>query len=434
MSHVMSPTIESVTSPLAPTRTGHAVMTDSAAPEASPVTITAQEMSRLTGVARERLRTWERRHGFPVAERSRNNVRRYLVEDVRHVAAVAQLATNGVPLSEAIETVLSSRDTPGTLESLGAALDHAPTPAIAVSGPAPLTVAWVNGMTRAGVNTPAVGSDVSGNQPLLGYSACEAIRGLLAQDEAVFRVITHNDWVGSEPVSRRSVAWRLTSGTTGQAVVVLLQLPEAVVAAPAAPVRDYGLDASRWATGIAAGRRALQDRSGLSAAQQALRSLVEETAATDGFLALFQGDEIRTATSVRGSVTPRTAERAACGDLEQAVRDCEVDWLGEETITALRLDSRYTAAVVPLVVSGEALGVVVLTFATPTGLADAARELLLGFGAMMAAVVLRERGARALASIREASSARTQRTAGSGRVVRKGSVARGGSAETPLAA
>ena len=70
------------------------------ADDSAAVTISSHELSRLTGVGRERLRTWERRYGYPAPVRSRNGVRRYQVDDVRLVAAISQLASDGVPLDE----------------------------------------------------------------------------------------------------------------------------------------------------------------------------------------------------------------------------------------------------------------------------------------------------------------------------------------------
>jgi DNA-binding transcriptional MerR regulator len=364
----------------------------------APVTITAGEMVRLTGVARERLRTWERRHGFPEPVRARNNVRRYLAEDVRYVAAVSQLSANGVPLAEAIETVLATRGTPGTLESLGSALDHAPAPAIAISGGDALQVAWVNGTTRVDSFAPQVGDRLAG-EAILGAGACEQIRELLLQRGASFSLITHQDWMGTFPSSKRSIAWRLASVGTGEPVVVLLQLPESMApgrqVSPDSPLRKQG---TQWAAGLADARRELQGGSGLSSVQRALRALVQGTDAADGFLALCHGELLRTATSVRGTVPPRSAARADCPDLNQAIVDGEVDWLCDASLRSLQLDERVSAVVVPMIGSGEVVGVAVLTFAHEVGLGDAARELMMGFGMMAAATVLRERSAAAVAA------------------------------------
>jgi MerR family transcriptional regulator, light-induced transcriptional regulator len=46
----------------------------------------------LTGVSRERLRTWERRYGFPQPQRTGSGPRRYAVEDIQRVVAVRRAA------------------------------------------------------------------------------------------------------------------------------------------------------------------------------------------------------------------------------------------------------------------------------------------------------------------------------------------------------
>jgi hypothetical protein len=52
-------------------------------------TVTATRFAALTGVSRERLRTWERRYGFPEPHRTDAGPRRYAVEDVQRVVAGA---------------------------------------------------------------------------------------------------------------------------------------------------------------------------------------------------------------------------------------------------------------------------------------------------------------------------------------------------------
>src|SRR3954454_2570347 len=63
-------------------------------------TVSATRFAQLTGVSRERLRTWERRYGFPAPLRVGQGPRRYAVDDVARVVAVRQAAGAGVPLSE----------------------------------------------------------------------------------------------------------------------------------------------------------------------------------------------------------------------------------------------------------------------------------------------------------------------------------------------
>jgi len=64
-------------------------------------TVTATRFAALTGVSRERLRTWERRYGFPEPHRIDAGPRRYAMEDVQRVVAVRRAAEAGVPIPSA---------------------------------------------------------------------------------------------------------------------------------------------------------------------------------------------------------------------------------------------------------------------------------------------------------------------------------------------
>ena len=108
-----------------------------------PVTLTIADFCARTGVGRERLRTWERRHGFPRPVRQPGGPRRYDVDDVARVIAVDQALSSGISLAAAIRVALtSSLDKTRDLgaEDFLAEVDHAPLPMLALTGPDPLTV------------------------------------------------------------------------------------------------------------------------------------------------------------------------------------------------------------------------------------------------------------------------------------------------------
>ncbi|MBO9534333.1 MAG: MerR family transcriptional regulator [Solirubrobacteraceae bacterium] len=364
------------------------------------VTISAAEMVRLSGVGRERLRTWERRHGFPTPVRCENNVRRYVAEDVRHVIAVSRAVDRGVPLVTAIEQALEAREEEPTLASLGAALDHAPTPAIAVSGPEPLNVIWANGPTQAAPEAPVVGSDLLEAVPTFGAAAKSAIQRLLIGEGAETGIVTHTDWVGTFPVERRSIAWRIPPEASEEAVVVLIQLPEAVGAA-GLPVPSVD-QAAVWASATRDARRALQQESGLGSAQRALGELVRGTGGLDAFLATCHHGRLRTATSVRGTMPARTLELPTGCDIISAIGDGQIDWLGESSLRLLGAPSRSQAVLVPVISGGESIGAMVLMFPTELALPDLARELLLTLATTIGTVLQREHHAAAAEHARAA--------------------------------
>lgn len=368
--------------------------------EPAAVTISASEMVRLSGVGRERLRTWERRHGFPTPVRCQNNVRRYHAEDVRHVIAVSRAVDRGVPLVTAIEEAIAAAETRPTLASLGVALDHAPAPAIAVSGPEPLSVTWANGVTLAAPEAPAIGTDLLDAVPAFGAAAKSAVQRLLIGDGGETAVITHTDWIGTFPVERRSIAWRIPPQASQEAVVVLIQLPESIEISHPGPAVDQ---ASVWAAATRDARRTLQQEAGVGSAQRALGELIRGTGGLDAFLATCHEGRLRTATSVRGTMPARALELAVDSDIRVAIADGEIDWLSESTLRLLGTPSRSQAVLVPVCAGGESIGAMVLLFPAELALPDLARELLLTLATTIGTLLQREHHAAAAEQARAAA-------------------------------
>src|SRR3954466_13426426 len=125
-------------------------------------TITATQFAALTGVSRERLRTWERRYGFPSPHRVGGGARRYALEDVPRVVAVRRAAAQAVPLPEAIACARAGREparaAPGTLAGL---VEQLPVPVVVLSGPAPMRIEYVNAAVRALPGAPPVGEELA---------------------------------------------------------------------------------------------------------------------------------------------------------------------------------------------------------------------------------------------------------------------------------
>src|SRR3954467_13158703 len=121
--------------------TAHPGRTAAMAPR--PVTLSIADFCARTGVGRERLRTWERRHGFPQPVRTGGGPRRYDVDDVARVIVVQQPVRSGCTLAAAIGAA-RSRDPAGCAppapDDFRAEADHAPVPMLALTGPEPLSV------------------------------------------------------------------------------------------------------------------------------------------------------------------------------------------------------------------------------------------------------------------------------------------------------
>jgi MerR family transcriptional regulator, light-induced transcriptional regulator len=73
--------------------------------------LTIGEVAREGGVTVERLRMWESRYGFPVAQRLPSGHRRYPVDVITDVRAVIALQAAGVRLEQAIDRAVRSEST-----------------------------------------------------------------------------------------------------------------------------------------------------------------------------------------------------------------------------------------------------------------------------------------------------------------------------------
>ena len=175
-------------------------------------TVSATHFAGLTGVSRERLRTWERRYGFPQPRRVGSGPRRYALEDVQRVVAVRRAAEAGVPIPHAIER---SRDenspshvAAGTFAGL---VEHAPVPVVALSGPAPLRVEFVNGALRAMTGGPRPGEELTTALPAFQDSECfRALQQLFATAGGPTEA-EHPAWDGRTRETARSALFRLPS-------------------------------------------------------------------------------------------------------------------------------------------------------------------------------------------------------------------------------
>src|SRR3954462_5887893 len=186
-------------------------------------TVTATRFAALTGVSRERLRTWERRYGFPEPRRVGSGARRYAVDDGQRVVAVRRAAEAGVPIPHAIER---SRDdnapshvATGTFAAL---VEHAPVPVAALSGPAPLRVEFVNGALRGMTGAPRPGEELTTALPAFNDSECvRALQQLFATAGGPTEA-EHPAWDGRTRRSARSALFRLPSEPGARPLVAMI--------------------------------------------------------------------------------------------------------------------------------------------------------------------------------------------------------------------
>lgn len=375
----------------------HAFLPPVAHPRATPTdrapeaTVTAQEMARLTGVGRERLRTWERRHGFPVPTQSAHGNRRYRATDVGRVIAVRQLARQGVPLVQAVDTVRTGAlpEQPA-VETLGPALDRADAPAVVFGGPLPLRVVWANQAARDAHPSLRVGAAITHDDPWPGRAAIPAIEALIASERDAAAVVEHGVQHGAPA---QSLAWRASSLQEGQATVVVLQLPDGAAVATA-PLQTMALhaDVGRWVDGVARARSVLAAHPGLAGTQRSLRTLREALDAIDALLVFPDDAQLRTATSVRRIIAGRAVAAADCAAIADAPTDT-VAWLSAVEGRALGLPPGMRGAVIPLAAGGSFVGAAVLVFAEAVAIDLLAAEVALAYGTVVATMIQRDRAA-----------------------------------------
>src|ERR687888_345894 len=173
-------------------------------------TVAATRFAALTGVSRERLRTWERRYGFPVPQREGTGPRRYRLEDIQRVVAVRRAAEAGVPIPRAIERTHYG-DAPDhmAVNTFAALVEHAPVPVAVLSGPAPLRIEFVNGVLRALSGAPRPGEELTMALPAFYDSDCTlALQQLFATSAGPMEA-DHPAWDGSAHRTMRSAIFRL---------------------------------------------------------------------------------------------------------------------------------------------------------------------------------------------------------------------------------
>lgn len=374
----------------------------------TPVTLTPSEFASATGVGRERLRTWERRHGFPQPVRNPGAPRRYDVADVRRVLAVRRAIEQGVGLPEAIEFVTGS-DGLGESEfeahsapDLVTVLDHAPFAALIVSGPQPLEVVWVNGRLRAVPDGPTVGDDLLRYAPAFagGPGHC-ALEALFAGGDSVTWV-SHPSWTENYPDATESLAWRLPQEPAGMPLAALVAVPAGAHGNGHSPNDDVGAERQvhrlrgsldrvhAWTDAIDDATRALRESTGQRAVAEALRRLAMRIGARDAAFARLAGDALISRPSAAGCIEHASVSVSEFPEVEGALRDNAVDWLSEAAAHAFGVPDDSTVAVVPVTAAGEHLGLLLLAFRREVPLGDAERDLLLGFATTIGFALLGE--------------------------------------------
>jgi len=386
-------------------------------------TVSATRFSELTGVSRERLRTWERRFGFPQPVRVGDGPRRYALADAVSVVAVRRAAAEGAPLAVAIGAAgRLDGGRPLPPEAFRAAVHLAPVPVALVSGPAPLRLEWGNAALRAIDGAPAPGAG-------LGPVAEHAPTGAALREHFVRDLpaaeLDHPPWGGGPALpSARSVVYRLPVAPGQRPVVAVVGIEsagehEARAALALAEAELHRLRRrderhDRWLDALAALAADFQHESGTDVIGSALDVVIRQTQAVDVGLATSVSGRLALRGTRRGALGPCTLTVAAHPQLGRALRDVEGAWLDATTAGVLGVPEGLHAAGLPIAVAGEVLGLLVMVFDEIEPLDADNRRLLSAISAAVGFALLRDRLVREVAS-----AARVAPTA-TGRFARRG--------------
>jgi hypothetical protein len=381
-------------------------------------TVSATRFSELTGVSRERLRTWERRFGFPEPVRVGAGPRRYALGDAARVVAVRRAAADGTPLAVAIGAAGTvDAGAPPPSEAFRAAVHLAPVPVALVSGPEPLRLEWANAALRAIEGAPAPGAE-------LGVVAERASTGAALREHFVRDLpaaeLDHLPWGGgpASPIAR-SVVYRLPLAPGERPVVAVVGIETsgehearaalALAEAELAALRRRDERHDRWLDALGALAGEFQHESGTDVVGSALDVLIRQTQAVDVGLARYVSGRLALHGTRRGALGACALTVAAHPQVGRALRDVEGAWLDAPTAGVLGVPEGLHAAGLPIAVAGEVLGLLVMVFDEIEPLDADNRRLLSAISAAVGFALLRDRLVREVASAAGAGATPTGR-------------------------
>lgn len=364
-------------------------------------TLSATEFSEITGVSRERLRTWERRHGFPDPVRVGRGARRYKIDDVARVVAVRRSVDHGVPLQAAVDAA-REQSPAGISDGARAALaEHAPVAVVVLSGPEPMRVEEVNAVVRARPGSPAPGDDLLALAPWYADHPGMATLRSLFTTSSVAAACEHPDWSAGMVGTAHAIAYRLPQEPGNPPLVALIGIDTArerrtrreLVAAKQSQAEMRGTIAQqeRWTRAKIAVVKAARERAGLEAVTESLEALIRFAGVLDAALAPYMTGALVLGRSGRGRLGPASVTVSAYEELAIALRDATPAWLGPAAGAAMGAPRGLGTYLVPVVAAGEPLGALLLLFDEPEDLDGVPADLLTTVSTLLGYVLVRER-------------------------------------------
>lgn len=356
----------------------------------------------VTGVSRERLRTWERRYGFPRPLRAGHGPRRYPLTEAARVVAVRRAAEQGVPIRDAIDASHSEAVATGVSPfALQGIPDRLPTPVLLLSGPVPVRIQYVNPALAERLGSPAPGTELAHVAPWLPGSECAAaLQAVFAGSDPV-RHCTHPTWSGRPPEGARSVLYPIPTEPGHAPLVAMVELdaPEdrdlRRELAAAAAERDQlqaRLDArERWVLATSELAELFQRETGPALLRATAETIVRRLPPIDAGVAVYMGGELALGSSVRGLLGPCMVTVTAHADVAAVLRDGAPAWLGVGTAVAFGAPADIRLLAVPVAVVGETLGALLLAMDEARPIAGDVEALLSVLSAAIGFALLRDR-------------------------------------------
>jgi predicted DNA-binding transcriptional regulator AlpA len=364
-------------------------------------TISATEFATLTGVSRERLRTWERRHAFPEPIRAGGGARRYASADVARVVAVRRAIENGIPIPVAIAASTIGPSSQISDAAQVALADNAPVAIVALSGPEPLRVEYVNALVRSRPDAPRPGDDLLELAPWFADEpGCTTLRRLFS-GRADAAGCEHPDWTAGMARGARSIAFRLPQEPGRPPLLGLVGVDTsqerltrerlATAESQNARLHAQATSQAQLAEGTVAVAEMFRRNAGTSTLGEAATMLQRRLGAVDAALAPSMSGALILGSSSRGLLGPEMVTVARFDDLSQALRDGEPGWVGAATAAAFGASDGQVLLVVGLLAASETLGALLLVFEEQVELTAAQMDLLRVVAAVLALALVRER-------------------------------------------
>ncbi len=365
-------------------------------------TLSATRFAALTGVSRERLRTWERRYDFPRPQRIGAGPRRYQLADADTVVAVRRASEQGVPLPRAIAEARASAPQPEvSAAALAASAEQLPSPLMLLSGPAPVRVDYVNPALASIDGAPQPGDELARSAPWVPDSELERSALALFTTSARTRETSHPSWSRSRPEPVRAQLYRLPAEPGRSPLVAVVELEHADERASRQAIARLHeerahLDRqfeqhSRWLSSVSELAELFRQESGPALLQATADTLVRRLPPIDVGVAVYMAGELALGSSSRGLLGPRMVTVTAHEDVAEVLREGRPAMLAPPSAAAFGAPDDMHVLAVPVAVVGETLGALLLVLDEPRETGGEVGQLLSVLSAAMGFVLLRDR-------------------------------------------